>query len=316
MPEIPARGILLGRLGRIPDPPEPAPALADRRFVIDGIAYERWQVAGPAGSIPCYFMIAEGASSPRPALLALHPHGRQFETGKSLVAGLVGDGSRAYGLAAARAGFAVLCPDMPGFEDRRPPLRARKSNYALQGEAYERMLAMEALVQGSTLQARILADLQACLGALALDPRADASRIAAAGQSFGGQEALFLMLLDDRIRAAIVSCGFSLVRLLIERSISHNLALYLPAMLPGLDFDTILPALAPRPLTIIAGLRDAIFPVEGVQKAVDEAGRAYEEAGAGSALRVRYFDGPHDLPPEELAAALDWLGETLAGPAA
>jgi len=316
VPEIPARGLLLGRLGRLPEPVPPAPPAVDRRFAIDGIAYERWQVPGPSGPIPCYFMIAEGADAPRPAMLAIHPHGRQFEAGKSLVAGLIGDGSRAYGLAAARAGFAVLAPDTPAFEDRRPPLRARKSNYALQGEAYERTLAMEALVRGSTLQARILADLQACLSTLALDPRADASRIAAMGQSFGGQETLFLMLLDDRVRAGICSCGFSLVRLLVERSISHNLALYLPAMLPDLDFDTILPALAPRPLTIVAGLRDLILPVEGVQKAVERAAAAYDAAGAKDSLRVRYFDGPHDLPAEELASALAWLGTTLRGPAA
>src|SRR5262249_28224841 len=155
------------------------------------------------------------------------------------VAGLAGDPSRAYGLAAAREGFGVLIPDLPAFEDRRPPLSERKRNYALQGETYERLLAMDALVHGGTLQGWILADLSACADALAREPRVDPSRLCALGQSFGGQEVLFAMLHDPRLRAGVVSCGFSLVRRLFERSISHNLALYLPRMLPELDFDTI-----------------------------------------------------------------------------
>src|SRR5262245_31741856 len=98
---------------------------------------------GPRDHIPAYFLIGDQTPRPAPAVLALHGHGRQFEVAKSLVAGLVGDRSRAYGLAAARAGFAVLVPDLPGFEDRRPPLAARKASYALQGEHYERLLAMQ-----------------------------------------------------------------------------------------------------------------------------------------------------------------------------
>ena len=167
----------------------------------------------------------------------MHPHGRQFELGKSLVAGLVGDGTRAYGLAAARAGFAVLAPDMLGFEDHRPPLAERKGNYALQGEGYERLLAVEAIVRGESLQGWMLSELSACADALERDPRIDPKRMALLGQSYGGQQALFGMVFDPRFRAGVVSCGFSLVRLLLERRISHNLALYLPGMLPDLDFE-------------------------------------------------------------------------------
>jgi len=310
-----ARALLLGRLGRLPEPPAPAPPKVDRRFVVEGVAFERWLVAGPEETIPCYFMIPEAASGPRPALLALHPHGHQYETGKSLVAGLVGDGTRAYGLAAAKAGFAVLAPDMHAFEARRPPRRARSASYALRGEGYERLLAMQALVTGTTLQARILTDLQACISTLALDARADISKLAAIGQSFGGQETIFLMLLDDRVKAGVASCGFSMVKMLVERSISHNMALYLPGLLPGLDFDAIVPALAPRPLTIVAGLRDAIYPVEGVRHVVERASAAYEAAGAKEALRVRYFEGPHDFPLEEQASSIAWLAKVAAGEA-
>jgi len=306
------RALLLDRLGRLPPPVAPTAPAVERRFTWDGITYEHWRLRGPCEDIPAYFLIGEQTPRPAPTVIALHPHGRQFEVAKSLAAGLVGDRSRAYGLAAARAGFAVLVPDLPGFEERRPPLAARKANYALQGDAYERLLAMNALVQGTTLQAWILADLQACVAVLAQDGRVDAGRLAVLGQSFGGQEVIFGMLFERRLRAGVASCGFSLVHLLVERSLSHNMALYLPGLLPDLDFDTMVAALAPRPLYVIAGRRDAIYPVDGVEAVEARARAAYATAGAARHLVFHYFDGPHDLPPDALAAALGWLAQVLA----
>ncbi len=315
------RDDFLARLGRLPASAPEVPTRVDRTFVLEGIRFERWRIAGPVtngggpmpprGEIPAWFLLPEGATTPTPVVVALHPHGRQFELGKSLVAGLVGDGTRAYGLAAAKAGFAVLAPDMLGFEDHRPPLAARKGNYALAGEGFERLLAMEALVQGQTLQGLMLAELSACAGALERDARADAGRLALLGQSYGGQQALLGMLVDPRFKAGVVSCGFSLVRFLIERRISHNLALYVPGLLPELDFDALLPAIAPRPLTVLAGRRDPIFPVDGVEIAEAAARPVWAAAGAAEALRFRYLDGGHDLPADALEEALGWLGRVL-----
>lgn len=298
------------RLGHLPPRP-PAVPTVDRTLVLDEVAFERWRIPGPCGPIPAWLLLPAGAGPRPPVVLALHQHGRQFEVGKSLVTGLVGDGTGAYGLAAARAGFAVLAPDLPGFEDQRPPLAERKANYALQGETYERFLAATALIQGETLQGRMLSELAACIDALERDDRVDAGRLGILGQSYGGQQAIFGMLFEPRLRAGVASCGFSLVRLLIERRISHNLALYVPGLLPDLDLDTLLPAIAPRPLTVIAGRHDAIFPVDGVEIVEAAARRAWEAAGAPDALRFRYHDGPHALPADALAEALEWLQRVL-----
>ena len=160
------RSQLVSRLGRLPEPVAPGPPRVERRFVCEGIVHERWRWPGSREDIPAWFLVREDAPKPAPGLVAVHPHGRQFEVAKSMVAGLVGDPTRAYGLAAARAGFAVLAPDLPGFEDRRPPLEMRKRSYALQGEAYERLLAMQAIVRGETLQGWMLSDLASCADVL------------------------------------------------------------------------------------------------------------------------------------------------------
>ena len=175
---------------------------------------------------------------------------------------------------------------------------------------------MRALVEGQTLQGWLLADLSACADLLAREPRVDPARLAILGQSYGGQEAVFAMLFDERFRAGFSSCGFSLVRLLVERSISHNLAMYLPGMLPGRDLDALVPLIAPRPLYVLAGRQDPIHPVEGVEAVEARARAAWEAAGAADRLVFRYFDGGHDLPAAELSLALEWLRGALARPGA
>jgi dienelactone hydrolase len=306
------RSALLARLGPLPKRAAAAPPVVDRSFVWDGIRFERWTARGPNNeALPAWFLIQEAARGPRPTLLAFHPHGRQFEIGKSWVVGLVGEASRAYGLAAARAGFAVLAPDMPAFEDRRPPLTARKANYALQGEAYERLLAMNAIVQGATLQGKIVAEIAAWIDVLEEDGRVHAGRIGAIGHSFGGQEVVFAMLCEPRIRGGLASCGMSLVRLLVERSISHNMALYIPGLLPDLDFDRLVSAIAPRALYVLAGKADAIYPIDGVLAIEARAREAFRAQGAEDALRVVSFEGGHDLLERELEEALTWLGARI-----
>ena len=283
-----------------------------RALTIDGVRYERWLIRGAYGDIPAYALFPEFASPTAPALLALHSHDRQFDVGKSGVVGLVGDPEFALGLIAARLGFVVLAPDLPGFEDNRPKLSERKANYALQGEGYERLLATNALLHGSTLQARISSDLFACVSALVGDLRIDRRRVFAAGHSFGGQEAVWTTLLDERVAGCLSSCGFSLVRLIVERQISHNLALYVPGLLPDFDFDEVTAALADRPCYVIATEGDAIYPVDGV-RLIDERAKRHQ---GGALANFLYIPGPHAFVPEAVANGLRWLLAAVPSPAA
>lgn len=298
---------LLGPIDTVPT----ASHRVTRAFTIDGVRYERWILNGAHGEIPAYALFPESASTPAPALLALHSHDRQFDIGKSGVVGLVGDPEVALGVIAARLGFAVLAPDLPGFEDNRPRLSDRKANYSLQGEAYERLLAMNALLAGRTLQARISSDLFACVSALSGDSRVDPRRVFAAGHSFGGQESVWATLLDERVAGCLSSCGFSLVRLIVERQISHNMALYVPGLLPALDFDEVAAAISGRPFYVIAAEADAIYPVEGV-RLVHE--RLMSRRGDQRA-EFRYIPGPHAFSPEAVVHGLRWLLAALPLPA-
>src|SRR4051812_14867870 len=200
-----------------------------------------------------------------PALLALHQHAGQFYLGKAEPAGLSADSMYHYGLDLCRRGYLVLCPDHLCFEDRRPPEYRRVEKRALDDQGYERFEFTRRLLDGSCLQTKYLHDMVCALDLLAELPEANGARLGAIGHSLGGQEALWLAWYDERVRAAVSSCGFGLIRTIIRDMINHNYALYLPGLLELCDTDALLAEIAPRAFLLTAGEHDALFPIDGVR---------------------------------------------------
>jgi pimeloyl-ACP methyl ester carboxylesterase len=135
----------------------------------------------------------------------------------------------------------------------------------------------------------------------------------AIGHSLGGQEALWLAWYDQRVRAAVSSCGFGLIRTIIRDAINHNLALYVPGLLELCDIDELLVEIAPRAFLLTAGEQDAIFPIDGVRALAASAEAAYAARDLPDRFRAIIFPAGHSFPDQvkaEAYAFLDrWLGE-------
>jgi dienelactone hydrolase len=248
-----------------------------------------------------------------PAILALHQHKGQFYLGKSEPAGLSADTGQHYGLELCRRGYVVLCPDHLCFEDRRPPEYVRVESGFLNDQGYERFEFKRRLLEGSCLQTKYLHDMVCALDLLAELPDVDGARLGAIGHSLGGQEALWLAWYDRRVRAAVSSCGFGLIRTIIRDGITHNYAMYVPGLLEIGDTDALLAEIAPRAFMLTAGEQDAIFPIDGVRELAAAAEAAYAERGVSERFRALIFPSGHSFPDQvkaEAYAFLDrWLGE-------
>eukprot|EP01047_Picozoa_sp_COSAG01_P082810 COSAG01_NODE_17068_length_1181_cov_1.451941_2_plen_241_part_00 len=85
----------------------------------------------PGERIPAFLLVphAACAASPAPAISLCHQHAGQYHLGKSEPVGLAGDPSHHTGVALARQGFVVLCPDALCFEERQTP-RQTEEQYA------------------------------------------------------------------------------------------------------------------------------------------------------------------------------------------
>jgi dienelactone hydrolase len=248
-----------------------------------------------------------------PAILAIHSHGTQFYIGKSEVSGLPRQQSdRRYGLELAERGYVVITPYQLAFEERRPPEWKIVDNAYLKNEKYEELIYFRALLHGSTLQAKYLSDLSCAVDVLCDLESVDANRIGTIGHSLGGQETVWMMLYDRRMRAGVSSCGLSTYQAVFEDEIVHNYPFYVPNLMSLGDMDTFMQDIAPRPLLLACGTEDPIFPIRGVRQIDAALSRRYRELSAEAYYRLITFEGGHSFPDEVRREAYDWLDKHLS----
>ena len=257
----------------------------------DGVLVRAFTLAPPDGDpVPCLYLTPD-TQGPWPAVVAVHQHNGEFHLGKSEPAGVAGDPTLDYGAALARLGAAVLVPDLRGFEERRRP-RADGTG--------EQLDAFHLLALGTTLQARHVEDVALCVTWLVDQGYGPVGII---GHSLGGQVAFFAAACDERIRAAVISCGLATVESFDRAGVLHNPAWYVPDLVLVGDCPAVAGVTTGQDFWVQAGEDDPLFPLDGVREAV---------AGfPGGRAALRTFPGGHTLPAGLAAEASNWMIATL-----
>jgi len=294
---------LRGLLGTFPTPSPLAPEVLETDDLGD-VVREKLRYQVEAGDwVPAYAFTPKGRTAPGPAVLCLHQHAGQFHLGKSEPAGLAGDPEQFYALELARRGYVTLTADFLCFEERRHP--------TLEGASYERFEFTRRLVEGSTLQAKMLFDATRGIDYLVSRPEVDARRVGCIGHSLGGQQTLFTTALDERIAAAAASCGFASYRTVFRGAINHNFSVYVPGLLRHGEVGDVLALVAPRPFLVAVGNADRIFPFDGIVESVETARRRYRELGVDDRLELVAVDGGHGFTDYLRERAYQWLDRWL-----
>ena len=145
--------------------------------------------------------------------------------------------------------------------------------------------AMQALLIGRTLLGERCHDVSRAIDVVTAHfPAIDPARIAVMGNSGGGTTSLYAAALDTRIAACMPSCAFS--GFVESIGLQHHCACnYVPGILNKLDMGDIAGLIAPRPLVIVNGLHDGIFPIDAARAQADITRSLYEQAGAAGAFR-------------------------------
>lgn len=297
-------------------------ARTEAREDLDRVVRERVSYLTEAQErVPAYLLIPKGmgAGEWRPGVFAHHQHAGQFHLGKSEVVGLAGNPEQAYALELAERGYVVLAPDAICFEERGAyagRLEAPEASGASAGGQMERFEFTKHILHGSCLQTKMVWDMQRGLDYLASRPEVDGARLGCIGHSLGGQQALFLAALDERVRAAVSSCGFASMRSILRDGISHNFGAYVPGWLEHGDVGDVLAEVAPRAILALNGESDRIFPVDGVQEAFATARERCQVQGAGAdaadRLELGIYPGGHQFSGEMRERAYRWLDRRLA----
>lgn len=295
---------LKGLLGTLP-PPCPLEPTVIERVDLGEVVREKVRLqVEPDDWAMAYVLTPRGQTSAGPAMLCLHQHNGQFDLGKSEPAGLAGNPQQFYALELARRGYLTLSFDFICFEERRHP--------TLTGANYERFEFTRRLTEGSTLQAKMVTDAMRAVDYLVSRPEVDPLRIGCIGHSLGGQQTLFTAALDERIAAAVSSCGFASYASIFREAINHNFSAYVPGLSRQGDLGDILSLVAPRPFRIAAGTSDPIFPADGILDSVARAQRRYAALEAGDQLVLDAIDGGHAFTDGLRERAYTWLDEHLS----
>jgi hypothetical protein len=151
--------------------------------------------------------------------------------------------------------------------------------------------------QGRLLMGERLWDLMRCVDYLQSLPQVDASRIGCAGLSLGGEMAMWLGAMDERI-AATVSAGFLTTMDHLEQN--HCPCWKFDGLRELADFADIYSLTAPRPLQCQNGLQEppSQFYVPLARAAMKEIAVAYEDAGRPENVMLDVHQEGHviDLP--------------------
>jgi dienelactone hydrolase len=183
------------------------------------------------------------------------------------------EGDRDFGLGCMQRGVAALCIEQRSFGERRELHQERVAPHGCHDAT------MHALMLGRTLVGERVFDVDRGLDYLATRGDVDWSRVGVMGNSGGGTISLFSAAVLPRIRYAMPSCYFCTFRDSIM-SIYHCADNYVPGLLRYAEMADVMGLFAPKPVVLVAGEHDDIFPVEATRRAFDELKVIYEAAGA------------------------------------
>lgn len=183
------------------------------------------------------------------------------------------EGDRDFGLGCMRRGIAALCIEQRSFGERREQKQARISQHGCHDAA------MHALMLGRTLIGERVYDVDRGIDYLASRDDVDMRRIGVMGNSGGGTISVFAAALLPRLAFAMPSCYFCTFRDSIM-SIYHCMDNYIPCLLKYAEMADIMGLFAPKPVVIVAGREDAIFPISATRRAFRDLRRIYAASGA------------------------------------
>lgn len=315
-----------------------------------GFRVERLEIsATPRHSIPARILIPEPLRGKRPGIIAIHCHSGRYVWGHEKILTAPGDTAdlvefrrQIYGNPPAeelaRRGYVVLVIDGFYFGARRlrveemnpseapPAFRERLRELApiprgtaawngavnrLCGE-FEQLTAKTILSTGTTWPGLLNWDDRRSVDYLVSRPEVDPRRIGCIGLSIGGLRSAYLAASDPRIKASCVTGWMTVFHSQLRNHLrSHTWMVYVPGMYAQLDLPDLAALHAPGALLVQQCRKDALFPLSGMEQAVDKLDRSYAKAGIRERFSGKFYDVPHSFQPEMQADAFAWFEKWL-----
>lgn len=259
--------------------------------------------------MPFYMMIPDNLEEGKKlkAMLAIPAHGANKDT----VAGVISNEEvkkklerspkESYGREFVKRGYAVFCPDPPGYGERIE--RIAREDRAFLPEIQESVLgsscknlAQTAEAFGLSFQGLVLWDMMCLVDFAAGQPWIDEKSIGCAGFSGGGLYTLWLAAMDERIKLSVIS-GY--IHGYYDSILNTHLCPcnYLPKLWQYADISDIASLIAPRYLYMENGYGDVLNGPRGIldpKEQAEKIRKVYDLYGKQERMVHLTFDGIHE----------------------
>ncbi|MCB9766833.1 MAG: dienelactone hydrolase family protein [Candidatus Omnitrophica bacterium] len=300
--------LILRDIGSVDPPITPAEVKEISREAKEGYEQVRLEYEIDGGvTVAAYLLVPDNLEGEHPGIIAFH---QTTEEGKNEPAGLAGRESLHFGTELVRRGYVVLIPDSITAGERIDPPGAFHT--AAHYRRHSNTSAMGKMIQDGRVAISVLQSFDFV----------DGDRIGTIGHSLGAEESLFVAAFDDRVKAAVASCGYAplAVEKKPDRWARDHWFSYIPkwridlraGRKPAWDFDAAMSLIAPRGYFNFQTSEDQIFE-EG--KAADAMTLSLMDIwsflGAPENLRSRLDPGEHDINEDAREEVYEWMDKIL-----
>jgi hypothetical protein len=300
-PAAPRRRELYGLLGKLPDRNRPISGKKRREEERDGYILETWDLdLNGIENVPAYLARPRQAAAKAPAVLFDHSHGGGYKIGKQeFIEGRSYLQPKPYAKELTDLGYIALCIDHWVFGER---------SHTTEADTFKAMLW-----RGQVLWGMMVYDSLRAMDFLVKVPGVDPQRIATLGMSMGSTMAWWLAALDERVKVTVdINCLTEFNTLLEKKGLSlHGVYYFVPDLLNHFTTAQINALIAPRAHLGLAGLRDRLTPVEGLDIIDRELQQVYAKAGHPERWKLLRYDVEHQETPEGRREIVAFLQEFL-----
>ncbi|MBQ8339153.1 MAG: acetylxylan esterase [Clostridia bacterium] len=242
--------------------------------------------------LPAHLLLPK-TTEKRPAVICLQGHskGMHISLGREIYPGDAQTiaGGRDFAVQAVKEGYVAIAMEQRSFGECGG---TEKGPDCHEG-------AMSALLFGRTAIGERVWDISRLIDLLCTEfaDRVDTDRIVCTGNSGGGTATFYASCMDERIAVSMPSCAFCTYKDSIA-AMKHCVCNFIPGIALDFDMGDLCGLIAPRPLMIMSGVEDKIFPIHGVEECYAVCRQLYAAAGAPDACRLLVGDKGHQYYPE------------------
>jgi dienelactone hydrolase len=293
---------------------EQRPGYTTKKIVFNVSGYSR---------VPAYLLVPEG-EGPFPAVLLLHDHGAHFSIGKekmvrpfgvedSVLADADEWAEKCYdqqyvGDYLAANGYVVLSVDALFWGERGRKEGVRyDSQQALAANLLQMGMSWGALIAWDDIRsAEFLSEL----------PAVDKNKVGVMGFSMGAHRAWMVSAATDVVKAGAAVCWMNTTDSLMTLTNNQNkggsaYSMIIPGIRNRMDYPHVASIACPKPMLFINGLRDKLFPVDGVKSAFSTMNDVWKSQSAEQELTTKFYDLPHFCSKEIQADVLEFFNKKL-----